>query len=58
VLLGLGVIPERTDPLIDSLSPIQADRAMAKMRETIAAIVPTLPTHAAYLANLSRQFAR
>jgi tryptophan halogenase len=58
VLLGQGVIPERTDPLIDSLSPTQADQAMAKMREAIAAIVPTLPTHSAYLRNLSRQFAR
>jgi tryptophan halogenase len=58
VLFGQGVIPERTDPLIDSLSPTQADQAMAKMRDTIAAIVPNLPTHAAYLRNLSRQFAR
>src|SRR4051812_8003741 len=53
-----GVIPARTDPLIDSVSPGQADQAMAKLRETIAAMVPTLPTHAAYLRNLSRQFAR
>jgi len=58
VLLGQGVIPERTDPLIETVPPNQADQAMAKMRETIAAIVPTLPTHAAYLRNLSRQFAR
>jgi tryptophan halogenase len=58
VLLGQGLIPERTDPLIDSLSPTLADQAMAQMRDTIAAIVPTLPTHATYLANLSRQFAR
>jgi len=58
VLLGQGVIPERTDPLIDSFSPTQADAAMATMREAIAAIVPTLPSHAAYLRNLSRQFAR
>jgi tryptophan halogenase len=58
VLLGQGVIPERTDPLIDSLSSTQADQAMATMREGIAAMVPTLPTHAAYLRNLSRQFAR
>jgi tryptophan halogenase len=58
VLLGQGVIPARTDPLIDSVSPAQADQAMAKLRETIAAMVPTLPTHAAYLRNLSRQFAR
>jgi tryptophan halogenase len=58
VLFGQGVIPERTDPLIDTLSPGQADQAMAKLRETIAAIVPTLPSHATYLRNLSRQFAR
>ena len=58
VLLGQGIIPERTDPLIETVPPDQADQAMAKMRETIAATVPTLPTHAAYLRNLSRQFAR
>ena len=58
VLLGQGVIPERTDPLIETLSPAVADQAMAKLRETIAAIVPTLPSHADYLRNLSRQFAR
>jgi tryptophan halogenase len=58
VLLGQGVIPERTDPLIDTVPPAQAEQAMAKLRETIAAIVPTLPTQADYLRNLSRQFAR
>jgi tryptophan halogenase len=58
VLLGQGVIPERTDPLIDAMPPAQAEQAMARMRETIAAMVPTLPTHANYLRNLSRQFAR
>jgi tryptophan halogenase len=58
VLLGQGVIPERTDPLIDTVPPAQADQAMARMREAIATIVPTLPTQAAYLLNLSRQFAR
>ena len=30
----------------------QAEQAMAQMREAIAAMVPTLPTHAAYLRNL------
>ena len=58
VLLGQGVIPERTDPLINSVPPGQAEQTMAKMRESIAALVPSLPTHAAYLRNLSRQFAR
>jgi tryptophan halogenase len=58
VLLGQGVIPERSDPLIDSVPPDQAERTMAKMRESIAALIPGLPTHSAYLRNLSRQFAR
>src|SRR4029079_6425022 len=30
VLLGQGVLPERTDPLIETVPPIQADQAMAK----------------------------
>ena len=58
VLLGQGVIPERTDPLIEGVPADQADRTMARMRESIAAIVPSLPTHAAFLRNFSRQFAR
>ena len=58
VLLGQGVIPERVDPLIEATSPTQADQAMARMREAIASIVPGLPTQAAYLHKLSRQYSR
>ena len=58
VLLGQGVIPERTDPLIDATSSTQADQAMARMRDAIAAIVPGLPTQATYLRNLARQYSR
>ncbi len=49
VLLGQGVIPRRTDPLIDIVSPAAADQAMAQMRSTIEALVPTLPTQTLYL---------
>jgi tryptophan halogenase len=58
VLLGLGVVPRRTDPLIESLSSSQAEQAMAQMRASIAALVPTLPTQAAFLRNLTRQATR
>jgi tryptophan 7-halogenase len=58
VLLGQGVIPRRTDPLIDAVAPDHADEAMARMRAAIASLVPTLPTHNLYLQNLMRQAAR
>ncbi|MBV9884054.1 MAG: tryptophan 7-halogenase, partial [Sphingomonadaceae bacterium] len=58
VLLGQGVIPERIDPLVETLPAAQADQAMARLRETISALVPTLPTQSDYLRNLSRQSIR
>lgn len=54
VLIGQGIIPRRTDPLIDSIAPASSDQAMAAMRERIAAILPSLPTQAAYLRSLSK----
>lgn len=58
VLLGQGVIPRRTDPLIDIVAPAAADQAMARMRSAIEALVPTLPSHTLYLQTLMRQAAR
>jgi tryptophan halogenase len=58
VMLGQGLIPRRTDPLIDIVAPAAADQAMARMRSAIEAVVPTLPTHTFYLQNLMRQAAR
>lgn len=58
VLLGQGVIPRRSDPLIDVVPLEQSERAMAQMRETIAGLVPTLPSHSAYLTHLARQAGR
>ncbi|WP_240320778.1 tryptophan halogenase family protein [Sphingomonas crusticola] len=58
VLLGQGIIPRRTDPLIDSVPPGQSDQAMAAMRAGIATTVSTLPTHSAYLLQMQRQIAR
>jgi tryptophan halogenase len=58
VLLGQGIIPRRTDPLIDAVAPAAADQAMARMRSAIEALVPTLPTQILYLQTLMRQAAR
>jgi len=57
VLIGQGVIPRRTDPLIDTMPPEQSDRAMAKMRDSLAAIVSTLPAYSAFLRTLKGQSA-
>ena len=58
VLLGQGLIPRRTDPLIDAVPPAISEAAMASMREGIARLISTLPTHADFLRNLQRQAAR
>jgi len=58
VLLGQGVIPRRTDPLIDTVPPAQSAQALTLMRERIEKMVATLPTQSAFLANMMRQAAR
>ena len=55
---GQGVIPRRADPLTGAVPPEQADRTMAKMRESITAMVPTLPSQGEYLRHLSARGAR
>ncbi|MEO9130329.1 MAG: tryptophan halogenase family protein [Sphingomonas sp.] len=52
VLIGQRVIPRRTDPLIDSMPHEQTDKAMATMRESLAATVSTLPTYTEFLSTL------
>ncbi|HEX5183924.1 MAG TPA: tryptophan halogenase family protein [Allosphingosinicella sp.] len=58
VLLGQGLIPRRTDPLIDIVAPAAADQTMARMRSAIEASVPNLPSQTLYLQTLMRQAAR
>lgn len=55
VLLGAGIVPRRIDPLVDALPPEQAEQSMARMRQTIDALVPSLPTQVSYLQSLTRQ---
>jgi tryptophan halogenase len=58
VLLGQGVLPRRSDPLIETVAPAVADEAMARMRNAIATMLPTLPSHTLYLQNVMRQAAQ
>ncbi|MBV9932314.1 MAG: tryptophan 7-halogenase [Alphaproteobacteria bacterium] len=58
VLLGQGVMPRASDPLIDVVPPRDSAAAMAALRSGIAGLVPGVPSHAATLQTLSRQAAR
>ena len=58
VLLGQSVVPRRIDPIIDAIPADQADQAMTQIRERISAIIPTLPTQAAYLRGLAARAPR
>lgn len=58
VLLGQGVIPRRVDPLIETVTPDQSEGEMARMRQAIDAIVPSLPTQTEHLRTLARQASR
>lgn len=52
VLLGQGVLPRRDDPVIDAIPAEQTARAMATLRDNLAAMAASLPTNGAYLRQL------
>lgn len=52
VLIGQGVRPRRLDPLLSGVPRAAAAEAMGRLRARLAALVPSLPTHAAYLQRL------
>jgi tryptophan halogenase len=58
VLFGQGVIPRRADPLTDTVPLEAAERAMAQMREGIAAMAPNLPSQGEYLRHLDQRAPR
>jgi tryptophan halogenase len=58
VLLGNGIVPRRIDPLADSISDAEAEQVMTGLRDSIAAVARSQPTHSAYLQQLSRQLSR
>ncbi|GAA4757434.1 tryptophan 7-halogenase [Sphingomonas daechungensis] len=55
VLIGQGVFPRRSDPLLDEMTTSESARAMQQMRDAISAVVARAPSHANYLRNLARQ---
>ena len=58
VLIGQGFHPRRLDPLVDAVPLTQARAAMDGLIAGIAAALPHLPSHAAYLAAQSKRLTR
>ena len=58
VLIGQGVYPRRTDPMLDETSPDESAKAMQEVREAIGALVAKAPSHSNYLRNLAMQESR
>ena len=51
VLIGQNVMPERYDPLVDSIPEDDVFRAMEELRRTVRAAAESLPDHADFLAR-------
>ena len=49
ILMGLGVVPKRCDPLIDLMDPAKLLDHFAKVRQTIALTVAAMPDHTQYI---------
>jgi tryptophan halogenase len=54
VLTGQGVMPERFDPLVDTLDISVVKRHLAAMRLTIRGAVEAMPTHAEFIERNCR----
>lgn len=57
ILFGQSIMPRRVDPLTDAVAPDESEKAMARMRETIAGFVGRLPKYPDYLQHLRRKAA-
>jgi hypothetical protein len=49
ILMGLGVVPKKYDPLIDMLDLRQLHAHFSQLREAIRLTVQTMPTHGHYI---------
>ncbi|CAM3291390.1 tryptophan 7-halogenase [Sphingomonas zeae] len=58
ILLGQGYLPRRIDPLVHGIPVAEADAAMARMTDAIAAALPHVPAHAQWRAAQMRRLAR
>jgi tryptophan halogenase len=53
ILLGHGIRPERTDPLIDRMDGARLAEHFGKVHATIRHVVGTMPDHGAFLAQVT-----
>ena len=58
VLIGQGFLPRRIDPLVSAVPAAAVRAAMARQTAAIAAALPNVPTHAAYLTAQTRHLTR
>lgn len=58
VLIGQGFLPRRIDPLVSAVPASAVRAAMARQTAAIAAALPNVPTHAAYLTAQTRHLTR
>lgn len=54
IYTGLGVWPERHEPLVDIFAHAAAAAGLESVREIVRTAVGRLPAHAAYLKEVTR----
>ena len=55
MMMGLGVVPKRYDPLADRVDVRVVHGHFAELRDMIAQAVARMPGHGAYVAELAGQ---
>jgi tryptophan halogenase len=58
MMLGHGIRPERTDPLIDRMDLAALADHFRKVRTTIRQVVGNMPDHAAFVAQVAGEAMR
>ncbi|MDC8787070.1 tryptophan halogenase family protein [Roseateles koreensis] len=51
IMMGLGVTPERYDPMVDLIDEVALKTHFARLRAAIAQTVQSMPDHAQYIAR-------
>jgi len=51
VMLGQGIVPKTSDPIVATLPEHDVARSLASMREAMAAAVARMPTHGDFLTR-------
>ncbi|MCE3261080.1 MAG: tryptophan halogenase [Pseudoduganella sp.] len=53
IMMGLGVVPKRYDPLIDRMDLQRLQEHFSRVRETIGRAVAAMPTHDAFIGQIA-----